>query len=48
MSTRDLPNNQQVLSSGSIKGKIIKDRVVLTSVSEKKGPFQSGLPVSGL
>lgn len=48
MSITDPPNNQQVLSSGNIKGKIIKERVMLASVTEKKGPFQSDLPASGL
>lgn len=46
-SITDTPSNQQVLSSGNIKGKIIKDRVLLASVSEKKGPFRSDLPASG-
>jgi len=34
MSIADPLNNLQVLSSGDIKGKIIKDRVMLASVSE--------------
>lgn len=36
ISITDPPNNQQVLPSGDIKGKITKDRVMLASVSWKK------------